>query len=879
MQRFIPLLFIVTMLATNAFAQEQVLPSTPIYATSVEAPQAQSTAAKADDFEIPIQSTATATSNSTYAVGTTPSSSEVSPTGAFTYTVPIAVPPGVQDVQPNIALSYNSQSGNGLAGWGWNISGLSTISRIPSTVFHDGIQDPIDYDVLDRFALNGQRLMLKSGTYGKNGSEYQTEQFSNLKVVAYGTSSYGSSYGPSYFVVFYPDGSRAWYGRSNAKNRLEWAIDKWQDSQGNYVSYSYVNNDGLLRINAIYYGSVGHSHSGMVKFVYKNRSRYESSYIGGHYAARKNILSHIEVKNKGALYRKYQLTHRTTSLGYERITQIQESNAKGEKRAPVVFSYGSNQTKTSISANFLNTKNFPGVGAKTAVLTGNFNYDSNLDAVTYDVSKKNQISIITGVVASGNGSFNIGSTYSVPKFKDIFTSTILLSNGSLLSHQGITTVREEFSNEVSSTNFNTMVLAGIGLIIYDKKKWTAPTRTDYLCDNTPLPFDEDPKEYGTIRAVKRAIPKTYVSGDFNGDGITDVLAIEKSYTRAICDPPNPNNCDDRYTEQNMLTQYKRADQVECDCQCDYSNVNYGVTYFIDLDQRKKTDFAHRAGSIGSISSSDPLFAADYDGDGKTELWHITNKKISVYTLINNQLQRIVEFSDDWIKTDLQILKGDFNGDGKLDLLIPKQNETKEWCFLYSTANSFHKIITTLSFEYKKSFVDKYGYLHDYQFFAQDFNQDGKSDLIKHYVRSRDEPYGYYPDGSLITEYYNFELFELFENKAYQNFERTDFVEKVGHFYEKEKYLKNIKPVFAGINTQNKKMQYAVLSGTTIKRYDISTPHRSNMQMRYVSKGGMHTKIYYAGLDATDYGSIYQSNYGQKYPYINVNHAPGMELVK
>ena len=183
-------------------------------------------------------------------------------------------------------------------------------------------------------------------------------------------------------------------------------------------------------------------------------------------------------------------------------------------------------------------------------------------------------------------------------------------------------------------------------------------------------------------------------------------------------------------------------------------------------------------------------------------------------------------------------------------MIPKQNETKEWCFLYSTANSFHKIITTLSFEYKKSFVDKYGYLHDYQFFAQDFNQDGKSDLIKHYVRSRDEPYGYYPDGSLITEYYNFELFELFENKAYQNFERTDFVEKVGHFYEKEKYLKNIKPVFAGINTQNKKMQYAVLSGTTIKRYDISTPHRSNMQMRYVSKGGMRTKIDYAGLDAT-----------------------------
>ena len=82
-------------------------------------------------------------------VGTIEGQLNVSLTGGATYNIPIAVPPGINSVVPQVSLNYNSQAGNGMAGYGWNIGGLSSITKIASTKFHDNLIDPVDFDASD----------------------------------------------------------------------------------------------------------------------------------------------------------------------------------------------------------------------------------------------------------------------------------------------------------------------------------------------------------------------------------------------------------------------------------------------------------------------------------------------------------------------------------------------------------------------------------------------------------------------------------------------------------------------------------------------------------------------------------------------------------
>ena len=69
------------------------------------------------------------------------------------------MPLGTNGMVPSLSLNYNSRMGNGVAGWGWNVSGLSVISRVGKDLLHDNDVQGVTYDADDNFAFDGQRLL------------------------------------------------------------------------------------------------------------------------------------------------------------------------------------------------------------------------------------------------------------------------------------------------------------------------------------------------------------------------------------------------------------------------------------------------------------------------------------------------------------------------------------------------------------------------------------------------------------------------------------------------------------------------------------------------------------------------------------------------
>ena len=134
--------------------------------------------------QAPASSTATTASTT---IGSIPGKSGVSPTGAATYTIPIAVPTGINGMQPQISINYNSQGGYGALGRGWDVAAVSAITRVPRNEFYNGVNDRIvSYSNTDALMLDGERLILLSGSNLNEGAVYrfENENYTRVTIVA-----------------------------------------------------------------------------------------------------------------------------------------------------------------------------------------------------------------------------------------------------------------------------------------------------------------------------------------------------------------------------------------------------------------------------------------------------------------------------------------------------------------------------------------------------------------------------------------------------------------------------------------------------------------------------------------------------------------------
>lgn len=273
-------------------------------------------------------------------LGTTPGELSVN-SGAASYTIPIAVPPGVAGMEPALSLVVDTSGRNGLAGLGGSIDGLSVISRCPASIDVDGHAGSIALDRSDHFCLDGQRLILATGTQSRHGSLYQPEVTNLSRVEAKGNAGEG----PAWFEVRTKAGLRMQYGSTtNARVKgaqqseiIAWAVNRIQDTLGNAIEFTYHANHYAGEHYPVRVSYGGNS----VEFLYEEHPIHLIGYGLGLSQIRTQRLSSVQVRAGGKIVRSYQLSYAPADdLSPSRLTEVSLCDAANRCLRPVKFAWG-----------------------------------------------------------------------------------------------------------------------------------------------------------------------------------------------------------------------------------------------------------------------------------------------------------------------------------------------------------------------------------------------------------------------------------------------------------------------------------------------------------------------------------------------------------
>ena len=225
-------------------------------------------------------------------------------TGAATMGIPIIVPPGRKNVQPNVALSYSSNNPNGLCGIGWSVP-ISAIQRSTK----NGVPR---YDNIDTFIAGGEELV------NIGGNEYRAKIESSFTKYVYVNAD-------NKWIVYDKAGTQYHFGSIEASrlchpnkpaNIFAWYLDKAVDVYGNTITYTYEKSDNTIYPKYIDYTSNSSCNPQLladkrVEFVYESAERPDKiySYRAGWPSVIKRRLEKIRISINGGVIWTYNLNY------------------------------------------------------------------------------------------------------------------------------------------------------------------------------------------------------------------------------------------------------------------------------------------------------------------------------------------------------------------------------------------------------------------------------------------------------------------------------------------------------------------------------------------------------------------------------------------
>ena len=581
---------------------------------------------------------------------TVPGSHQVSPSGAFTYTVPISVPPGVAGIEPKLSLVYNSQSGNGLLGIGWSLSGLPVIHRCPKTFAQDGVHGGVNLNADDRYCLDGQRLVAINGAYGGTGTEYRTESESYSRIVSYGSQSSG----PASWKVWTKSGQILEYGNT-ADSRIEaqgksevmlWALNRLADTVGNYLTVSYIedNSNGQYYPDRIDYAgnaTANTSPTNSVRFVYETRPDITPMYQAGSTIKNTVRLKNLQTFSGSSIVKDYRLTYDTLgSADRSRLVTLGECDLLGNCLLPTTLDW---KTLMIADSNFTAQGSgnwFGHTSGAAQTLVGDFNGDGREDILGYGMS----------------------GSYATPPFNVCF------SNGSGYSCSALNASPLSSLAAPILGDFNADGKADVaGYVIQLMGNPMAPTRYfayhAIVCLNNGSSFSCAPWAQQVLLYGDASAAYNRLVGDFNGDGRADWALWQPNSQWKICTSSGTSFSCSIWSGPIATINDTVSGDFNGDGQTDLAGYAGSGNWNVCLSNSNGFSCAIWNGHSGGASNN---VTADFNGDGRMDIaqrvsgttWNICLSTGAGF-VCNNWA------GVDATSTDMRA--GDFNGDGKTDI--------------------------------------------------------------------------------------------------------------------------------------------------------------------------------------------------------------------
>lgn len=437
----------------------------------------------------------------------------VTPGGGKWINVPVMGAPA-HSGSPSLSLSYNSQRRNGVAGYGWDIGGTSSIDAVPKTIYYDGVAEGINPGWnWEAFSLDGIRLVPNDDTSfpGYQYVSVQGEIF--VKKVPYGQNI-------AYFEVLRPDGSVDWYGFPfSDRGQYSYPLTKHTDREGYVTNYTYQDDGNIHYLSSVAYGGKsGASSPAEIRFVYETRPDSLSLYRSGTPFRTARRLRSIESRNGGTLLRRYDLMYSFWS-GRSHLVNVSCSNSSGEILNPLQFDYheGNAPLLSPLDTSTL-ARTIP-ASEKARYVRGRF---------LHDTDEEGMVVMSMEYSTYENSSMGIwGSPY--PDTTSILIYPSLSNPGHYLSIQAGEEYQTTEVADIDGDGLDEIVKIAL---IGDVSDQATVRATIYRCEGE---YFQDrtvsARVNGTFSTnvnIRSRMPRCYYLNDFNGDGKKQLLTISFS---------------------------------------------------------------------------------------------------------------------------------------------------------------------------------------------------------------------------------------------------------------------------------------------------------------------------------------------------------------